>query len=122
MAVKIHPGAQVNTIPLSKYHALFPNKSNKSRYPKPVALLPIVHNCISHDGSPKPFLGHFVSEVMHASEPRSYLICFCMFKDATSPHIPSYATLERLGIRAFNVPNLAATCQVDDVAVSTSSV
>ena len=120
MTKKIDPGAQVNTTPMSKYHALFPNKLNKSRFPKPNALLPIAHTWMSHDGLPKPFLGHFVAEVMHASEPRSYLTHFYMFKDATSPHILlSYATWERLGIITFNVPNLAVTSWVDNVAVST---
>ena len=44
-----------------------------------------------------------------------------MFEDATSPHILlSYATSERLGIIAFNIPNMAATSQVDNIAMSTS--
>ena len=119
MTIMIDPGAQVNTIPLSKYHTLFPNKLTKSGFPKPNALLPTAHTLMSHNGSPKPYLGHFVAEVMHASEPRSYLTCFCMFEDATSPHILlSYATSERLGIVTFNVPNLAATSWVDSVPVS----
>ena len=115
MTIKIDHGAQVNTIPLSKYHALFPNKLNKSRYPKPNALLPTAHTWISHAGSPKPFLGHFVAEVMHARECRLYLTHFYMFED-----LLSYAILGRLGIIAFNVPDLAATSQVDNIAVSTS--
>ena len=120
MTIKIDPGAQVNTIPLSKYCTLFPNKLNKSRFPKPDALLPTAHTWMSHDGLPKPFLGHFVAEVMYANEPRSYPTHFYMFKDATSPHILlSYATSERLVIITFNVPNLAATSQIDNVAVST---
>ena len=106
--------------PLSKYHTLFPNQSNKSRFPKPNALLQTAHTWISHDSSPKPFLGHFVAEVMHASEPRLYLTHFCMFEDVTSPHIILfYATSERLGIITFNVPNLAATSWVGNIAVPT---
>ena len=121
MTVKIDSGAQVNTIPLSKYHTLFPPKLKKSRFPKAKALLPTAHTWISQDGSPKPFLGHFVTDVRQASEPRPYPTWFYMFEDATSPHILfSYATLERLGIIAFNVPNLAATSWVDNIAVSTS--
>ena len=34
MVVKMDPGAQVNTIPLSRYCTLFPNHLNKSRYPR----------------------------------------------------------------------------------------
>ena len=59
MVVKIDPGAQVNTIPLSRYHALYPNKLTKSRYPKAKSLMPTHHTWISHDGSPKPFLDHY---------------------------------------------------------------
>ena len=120
MTVKIDPGAQVNTIPLSKYCALFPNKLNTSRFPKSNTLLPTAHTWMSHNGSSKPFLGHFVADVMHASEPSLYPTCFYMFKGATSPHLLlSYATSERLGIIVCNVPNLPATSWVDNVAVST---
>ena len=93
MTVKIDPGAQVNTIPLSKYCKLFPKKLTKSKYPKDKTLLPTKHTWISHDGSPKPFLGHFVAEVMHAKEPRLYPTHFHVYEDATFPHILlSYAT------------------------------
>ena len=61
-----------------------------------------------------------MAEVMHGSEPRLYLTHFYVFEDATSPCILlSYATSERLGIIAFNVPNVAATSQVDNIAVPT---
>ena len=110
MVVKIDPGTQVNTIPLSRYHTLFPNKLTKSRYPKAKSLMPTYHAWISHSGSPKPFLGHFIVEVAHAKEPRMYPIRFYVFEDATHPQILlSYATSERLGIITFQVPNLAAT-------------
>ena len=120
MTIKIDPGAQVNTIPLSKYCKLFPKKLTKSKYPKAKALLPTKHTWIAHNGLPKPFLVHFVTEVMHASEPRSYPTCFYMFEDATSPHILlSYVTSERLGFIQFNVPNLAATTHIDHVPLVT---
>ena len=118
MTVKIDPGTQVNTIPLSKYHTLYPNKLTKSRYPKAKTLMPTHHTWISHDGLPKPFLGHFIVEVVHAKEPRMYPVRCYVFKDATSPHILlSYATLERLGIVSFQVPNLAATHKIDHVVL-----
>ena len=41
--VKIDPGVQVNTIPLSKYHTLYPNKLTKSRYSKTKTLMPTHH-------------------------------------------------------------------------------
>ena len=121
MTIKLDPGAQVNTIPLCKYCTLFPKKLNKSRFPKAKALFPTAHTWISLDGFPKPFQGHFVADVMHASEPRPYPTWMYVFEDATYPHILlSYMTSERLGIIAFNVPNLAATFLVDNVAMSTS--
>ena len=118
MVVNIDPGAQVitttlqcaskrdagKTIPLSRYHALYPNKLTKSRYPKAKSLMPTHHTWISHDGSPKPFLGHFIVEVVHAKEPRMFPVRFYIFEDATNPHILlSHATLERLGIVSFQV-------------------
>ena len=122
MTVKIDPGAQGSTIPLSKYCLLLPKKLTKSKYPKGKVLLPPNHTWISHDGSPKPILGHFLAEVMHASELRSYPTCFYVFEDATSPHILlSYATLERLGIVSFKGPNLAATSKIDHVALASPS-
>ena len=120
MVVKIDPGAQVSTIPLSRYHTLFPNCLNKSRYPKAKALMPTHHTWISHDGLPQPFLGHFIVEIAHAKESRMYPTRFYMFENATNPpNLLSYATLERLGIVQFQVPNLAATHSLDQLAVQT---
>ena len=114
--VKINPGAQVNTIPLSGYCTLFPTKLNKSRYPKANVLHPTAHTWMSHDGLPKPFLGHFMADVKHASEPRIYPTCFYMFEDTTSLQILlSYVTSERLGTVTFKIPNLAAMSQVDNL-------
>ena len=61
MMVKTDPGSQVNTIPISRNCTLFPNKLNKSRFPKANVLLPTAHTWMSHDGSPKPFLHQFVA-------------------------------------------------------------
>ena len=120
MVVKIDPGTQVNTIPLSRYHQLYSNCLNKSRYPKAKALMPTDHTWISHDGLPQPFLGHFIVEVAHVQEPRTYPVRFYVSEDATiPPNLLSYATLERLGIVQFQVPNLAATHSLDQLAVQT---
>ena len=120
MVVKIDPDAQVNTIPLSRYHTLYPNHISKSRYSKAKSLQPTNHTWMSNDGLPKPFLGHFVTEVSHMKEPRTYPIRFYVFEDATNPPcLLSYATSERLGIVQFQVPNLAATIPLDQVAVQT---
>ena len=51
-----------------------------------------------------------------------YPIRFYVFEDATHPQVlPSYATLERLGIITFQVLNLAATHALDHVAVQIPS-
>ena len=122
MVVKIDPGTQVNTIPLSRYHTLFPNKLTESRYPKAKSLMPTHHTWISHNGLPKPFLGHFIVEVAHAKDPRTYPIRFYVFENATHPQmLLSYATSKRLGIITFQVPNLAATHSLNHVAVHTPS-
>ena len=80
--------------------------------------MPTHHTWISHNGSPKPFLGHFIVELMHAEEPRMYPIQCYDCEDATNPHILlSYTTSERLGIVSFQVPNLAATHSIDQVVL-----
>ena len=82
--------------------------------------MPTHHTWISHDGSPQPFLGHFIVEIGHAKEPRMYPVRFYVFKNATNPpNLLSYATSERLGIVQFQVPNLAATHSLDQLAVQT---
>ena len=105
MVVKIDPGAQVNTIPLSRYCTLFPNHLNKSRYPKAKSLMPTHYTWISHSDLPKPFLGHFIVEIAHTKEPRIYSVRFYVFEDAINPpNLLFYATSERLGIVQFSGP------------------
>ena len=114
MTVKINPGAQVNTIPLSKYWELYPHKIDETRLHKPGTLSPTSHTWISHYDSPKPFLGHFMANVQHATLPRLYPTTFYVLEDATSPHILlTYATSERLGILEFKIPNLVAQPHID---------
>ena len=57
ITVKINPGAQVNTITLSKYQKIFPYKINAARYPKQGVLNPTKHSWIFHNGKLQPFLG-----------------------------------------------------------------
>ena len=105
MTVKIDPGAQVNTIPLSRYQKLFPKKVNETRYPEPHSLSPIAHTWISHDGKPKPFLDHFIAKVQHATLPRSYPVHFYVCEDATSPR-PYSPMLHQRGHRSWNLKSL----------------
>ena len=79
MVVKIDPGTQVTTIPMSMYCTLYPNPLNKSRYLKAKILMPTNHTWMSHDGLPKPFLGHFITGVSHTTEPRTYPVRFYVF-------------------------------------------
>ena len=118
MTTEIDPGAQVNTIPLSRYQKPFPHKINESRYPKPSSLSPTSHTWISPSGTPKPFLGHFVGKVNHATLPRLHPTRFYIFEDATSFQIlHSYAVSERLGILEFKVPNLTTHSHIDNLTV-----
>ena len=88
---------------------------------KPRTLSPTSHTWILHNGSPKPFLGHFVTEVQHATLPKTYPTHFYVFEDTTSLQILlSCAKLERLGILQFKVPILVAHSQVDSLSVPTS--
>ena len=120
--VKINPSASVNTIPLSRYQKIFPQKIAENKYPKPSSLKPTSHSWISHDSSPQPFLGQFITDIRHVSQARSYPTCFYVFEDATSPHILlSYATSEWLGILQFNILNLVAQEHTDAITFPTIS-
>ena len=84
MNVKINPGAQVNTIPLSQYWMIFPHKISETRLPKPSTLSPTSPYLDLPQWFPKFFLGYFIADIQHATLPRSYPIQFYIFKDATS--------------------------------------
>ena len=106
---KYWPWAQVSTIPLSQYQKLLPHKLTESRYPKPGTLIPTAHTWISHDSTPKPFLGHFITEVNHAMLPRSYPPNSMYLRMPLPPRSYSHTvTSEHLGILEFKVPNLVA--------------
>ena len=118
MTVKIDPDTKVNTLPLSRYQKLFTHKVDETRYPKSKPSSPITKTCISHDGKPKPFLGHFIAKVQHAALPRSHPVHLYVFEDATSLHILlSYVTSDRLGILEFKFPNLMAQSHIDTLTI-----
>ena len=54
MTIKIDPGSQVKTIPLSQYWKMFPHKLTETRYPKPGTLILTAHTWIVHDGTSWP--------------------------------------------------------------------
>ena len=95
MTMKIDPGTQLNPIPLGRYWKLFPQKVEETRYPEPSSLSSTAHTWISHNGKPKPFLGHFVVKVQHATLPSHTLSGFYVFEDATSPQSYSPTLLWR---------------------------
>ena len=118
----MHTGTQVNTIPLSRFWKTFSHKIDASRYPKQGTLISTKHSCISHNGKPQPFLGHCITDINHATQPRSYPTWFYVFEDAASPHILLlYATSECLGILEFKVSNLAAHSDIDAVTIPNST-
>ena len=121
MMMKTDPGAQVNTIHLSRYQRLFPHEISKPSYPKPGTLIPTSHSWISHDSKPQSFLGHFITKVNHATLPRSYPTHFYVFEDAPSPQTQlSYTTSEFLGILEFKVPSVTAQLYIDALTVPMS--
>ena len=117
MVVKIDPGTQVNTIPLSRYHTLFPNKLTKSRYPKAKSLMPTQHTWISHDGSPKPFLGHFIVEVAHAKSLGHTPLCSSL----TGPSDPASRTTRSTGRTALITGPSSPTTDISKPADRTPS-
>ena len=99
LPVKVDPGADVNTIPLTKYRKLFPAHFTKAGNLKQKALHPTRHTWRVHDETPQQFLGYFIADIHHKTIPEVLPIRFYVFKDTTSPKILlSYAASERLGI------------------------
>ena len=122
LTVKIDPGTSVNTIPLSRYWKIFPQKIAENKYPKPSLLNPTSYSWISHNSSPQPVLGQFITDIRCVSQARSYPMCFFVFEDSMSLHILlSYATSEWLGILQFNVPSPAAQECIDVITFPTIS-
>ena len=98
------------------------SSSIKSASPGTPNWHPYPHFWISHYGKPKPFLGYFIANVNHVTEPRSYATCFYVFEDATSPQfLLSYAMSACLGILEFMVLILVAQVHIDALTVPTFS-
>ena len=117
LPVKIDPGADVNTIPLTKYRMLFPAHFIKAGNLKQKALHPTRHTWAVHDETPQQFLGYFIADIHHKTIPEVLPIRFYVFKDTTSPKILlSYAASERLGIVKFQIPNEAPLIALDTIS------
>ena len=108
--VKVDPGADVNTVPLSKYRKLFPTHFMKAGNLKQKILHPTRHIWRAHDETPQQFLGFFIADIHHKTTSDILLVRFYVFMDTTSPKILlSYAVSEKLGIVKFQIPNKTPT-------------
>ena len=108
--VKVDPGADVNTVLLSKYRKLFPTHFTKVGNLKQKILHPTRHTWRAHDETPQQFLGFFIADIHHKSTPDILPVRFYVFKDTTSPKILlSHAASEKLSIVKFQIPNETPT-------------
>ena len=97
LLVKVDPGADVNTVPLSKYKKHFPTHFTKAGNLKQKILHPTKHTWRAHDETPQQFLGFFITDIHHKTTTDVLPVRFYVFKDTTSPKILfSYAASEKL--------------------------
>ena len=117
LPVKVDPGTDVIIIPLTKYKKLFVAHFTKASNLKQKALHPTKHTWTAHDETPQQFLGYFLADIHHKTQPEVLPIRFYIFKDTTSPKILlSYVTSERLGIVKFQIPNEAQSIALDTIS------
>ena len=106
--VKVDPGAECSSIPLSHFCKTFPKHFTKSGALKKSALKPMWTTWSAHDGTCQNFLGYIVLDIQHKTLPQTLLCKFYAFEDSTSPHILlSYPASSWLSIVQFTVPNEA---------------
>ena len=108
--MKVDPGDDVNTVPLSKYKKLFPTHFTKADNLKQMILHPTTHTWRAHNETPQQFLGFFIADIHHRTTADVLPVRFYVFKDTTSPKtLLSYAASEKLGIVKFQIPNKTPT-------------
>ena len=104
--VKVDPGTDCSTIPLSHFHAAFPKHFTKSGALKKSTLKPMYATWSAHDGECRHLLGYIVLNIQHKTTPQILPIKFYVFEDYTNPTtLLSYAASSRLSIVQFTVPN-----------------
>ena len=114
LPVKVNPGMDVNTLPLTKYRKFFPAHFTKAGNLKQKSLHPTRHTWAVHDETPQQFLGFFIAVIYHKTQPEVLPIRLYVFKDTRSPKILlSYVVSERLGIVKFQIPNEAPLTALD---------
>ena len=117
--VKVDPGVDVNTIPLSKYKKLFPAHFTKAGNLKQKALHPTRHTWTAENDKPQQFLEFFIADIHHKTQPDVLTVRFYVFKDTTNPRILlSFATSERSGIVKFKIPNEAPSTALDTISIT----
>ena len=110
LPVKVDPGADINTIPLSQYITLFPNHFTRDGQLKKNALRSMASTWSPHDGTTKQFLGYFTIDIQHKTSPQILPLTFYISKDISRPFtLISYPVSIHLGIVDFKVPNEAGT-------------
>ena len=119
ISVKVDPGAEANTIPLSCYRKLFKKNFTKAGNIKRNVLCPTSHLWSSHDSTPQKFLGYFIINIHHKTISKTLPVRFYVFQDTSPPILLSYSASERLGIIKFKVPNEApSTIAVDTITTN----
>ena len=121
--VKVDLGAEVNTIPLSRYRKLFKKNFTKAGNIKSNILHPTSHLWSSHDSKPQQFLGYFITNIHHKAISKTLPVRFYVFQDSTNPLILlSYSASEGLCIIEFKVPNEAPSAVAVDTISTTKKV
>ena len=120
--VKVDTDAEACTTPLTYFKKMFPHRINSHSSLTRDALLSIDKRWIGHNGYPEKYMGQIILDVSDKRTGRSYPTRFYIFEDVTSPLILiSYAASDRLVILQFNLPNTAASAQIDTITTQPKS-
>ena len=117
------PGADVNTILLSRYRILPPNHFTSKGSLKPHIFRGTCCTWSPHNAEIQSFLGYLTSHVQHKTTANIIPITFYVFEDFTRPYtltLLSYIASVHLVTVKFKVPNEASRHAVIDAITSTS--
>ena len=104
-------------MPSSKYWKLFPAPFKKAGNLKQKSLHPTEHTWTAHNDTPQQFLGFFIADIHHKTQPEVLSVRFYVFKDTTGPKIFAlYVGLERLNIIKFQIPNEVPSTALDTIS------
>ena len=121
LLVKVDPGADINTIPLSHCKTIFPQHFTKDGHLKKNVLRSTTSTWSLHDGQKKQFLGFFTMDIQHKTSPKLIPLSVYVFEDTTNPFsLLSYSTSIHLGIVEFKIPNEASTHAMVSSVTNTS--